>query len=239
MLVEKQSQFLDCGLGRDLRRDACPATCRPGPARANRAKQTQSQPRWWSEYLHHSAIPAFQYSSPMSIAQNKPNFGRTVGTRGLSCKTKPIRPCTGWQGRAKRSQFSGRRGSHHSIIPSFQYSKPRPFGQTKPIWGGGLMITNRHLFCVAARCFAVLSMTNGGWTATRRSRTQFDRGGTIRLTGGGRQLSWWTWSMDWLAGFCSRWAHAKDCRCSRLARVSESVLRRLGLHQRPPGALEL
>jgi hypothetical protein len=29
----KQSQFLDCGLGTDLRRNACPGPCRPGPAR--------------------------------------------------------------------------------------------------------------------------------------------------------------------------------------------------------------
>jgi hypothetical protein len=126
----KQSQFLDCGLGTSLRRDAHSAACHLGPARADCAKQTQFRRGRAGRDLGDGG--RVRGTKPIcsgrraergrrgmgrgAIVQNEPNFGRSLKSEagGANARNEPnlVRPQAGRSFRrakcAERSQFAPR-----------------------------------------------------------------------------------------------------------------------------------
>jgi hypothetical protein len=103
---EPNSSIADCGLGTDLRRDACPATYRLRPARGDCAKRTQFRPnaREWAQTAG-AAEGKTCKTNPISSSltgTRRPKCAKrsqtwagwdirgTVHPRGQSCKTNPI-----------------------------------------------------------------------------------------------------------------------------------------------------
>jgi len=137
----KRTQFLDCGLGPDLRRDT-PWGLPPRPRRANRAKRSQfagavSGPGW-ADCAKRTQFGEWTGWTRGPVVQTKP-----VSRHGLSCERKPISPSRARAGanRAKRTQFrqpgrglgdEGQTCKTNPILsgqdtPSFHYSIIPPF----------------------------------------------------------------------------------------------------------------
>ena len=84
----KRSQFLDCGLGADLRRGdgSCKTNPIPPVGRGPGGRNVRNEANF--QRARHPTIPSFQSSSPMPFVQNKANFRRGRVGRAVKVRNK-------------------------------------------------------------------------------------------------------------------------------------------------------